>query len=91
MVFGAEIAAAWTLLHPKYTVVVPEDAGARVPVAYAVARGDQDLVNFMNDWIDLKKRDGTIDRLYDYWILGRDEGRREPRWSVIRNVLHWVD
>ena len=28
---------------------------------------------------------------YDYWILGRSAGAREPRWSVIRNVLHLVN
>jgi hypothetical protein len=38
----------------------------------------------------LKKRDRTIDTLYDYWILGKNAVPKQPRWSVIRNVLHWV-
>ena len=88
---AAEVGAAWTLLYPHYTVVVPEGAVARVPAAYAVRLGDQDLANFLSDWLDIKRRDATLDRLYRYWVLGRDEGRREPRWSVIRNVLGWVD
>ena len=32
-----------------------------------------------------------IDQLYDHWILGRDAEKRGPRWSVIRDVLGWVD
>jgi hypothetical protein len=32
-----------------------------------------------------------VDDLYRYWMLG-DAARsvKPPRWSVIRNVLHWV-
>jgi hypothetical protein len=29
--------------------------------------------------------------LYDFWILGRGAASTEPRWSVIRDVLGWVD
>jgi len=39
----------------------------------------------------LKRRDGTIDALHQHWILGRDAVGRRPRWSVIRDVLHWVE
>jgi Na+/H+-dicarboxylate symporter len=46
---------------------------------------------FINTWIDLKKKDGTLDALYRYWILGQDPAARPVRWSVIHNVLHWVD
>ena len=57
-------------------------------MAYATARGDRELVEYLNTWIDLKKEDQTIDRLYQYWILGRSTVENKPRWSVIRNVLH---
>jgi hypothetical protein len=42
-------------------------------------------------WIALKKTDGTIQQLYDYWILGREAESGGPRWSVVQNVLGWVD
>ncbi len=89
--FVAEAASAWTLLYPEFTVVVPQPDPFRVPMAYFVSRGDQELVNFVNDWLELKRRDNTLDELYRYWILGRDEENQEPRWSIIRDVLHWVD
>ena len=49
------------------------------------------MANFLDTWFELKKRDGTIDELFDYWVLGKGAETKEPRWSVIRNVLHWVD
>ena len=33
----------------------------------------------------------TIDVLFEHWILGKDALQKGPRWSVIRDVLHWVD
>jgi hypothetical protein len=49
------------------------------------------MINFMNHWVELKKKDKTIDRLYNYWILGKGAKAQKPRWSIIRNVLHWLD
>jgi ABC-type amino acid transport substrate-binding protein len=56
-----------------------------------VARHDKDFAAFLNTWIELKRRDGTIDALYGHWILGKQAGKRQPRWSIMRNVLHWID
>jgi ABC-type amino acid transport substrate-binding protein len=87
----AESGSVLTLLYPKYTVVVPEPEIVKIPLAYPLARRDQDWGHFINTWIELKRRDGTIDALYGHWILGKHADKREPRWSVIRNLLHWVD
>ena len=88
---SAERGSFLTLLQPKYTVVVPEPDIVRVPLAYGLARHDLAWASFVNTWIELKRRDGTIDALYRHWILGSDAIVRQPRWSVIRDVLHWVD
>ncbi len=87
----AERGSAWTLLHPKYAVVVPEPGIIKVPLAYPVRGRDEAFVSFLNSWIDLKRKDGTLDRLYAYWVLGRDAAPPAPRWSIIRDVLHWVE
>ncbi len=87
----AERGSAWTLLYPQFTVVVPEAGVFKIPLAYALSSHDQAFGTFINTWIQLKRRDGTIDDLYQYWILGRNAAARQPRWSVIRNVLHWVE
>ena len=90
-VFTAEGGSAWTLVYPKYTVAVPLPDTMAIPMAYPIARGDQKMLDFLNTWIVLKKKDDTIERIYDYWILGRGAKKKEPRWSVVRNVLHWVE
>jgi Na+/H+-dicarboxylate symporter/ABC-type amino acid transport substrate-binding protein len=86
----AERGSAWTLIYPAYTVVVPEPGVMKVPLAYPIARQDRRFAEFMNTWIELKKKDGTLDTLFRYWILGQERESPRPRWSIIRDVLHWV-
>ena len=87
----AERGSVLTLLYPKYTVVVPEPGVIKIPLAYPVARRDHDWAYFLNLWIELKRRDGTIDALYEHWILGKQATKSRPRWSILRDALHWVD
>ena len=85
----AERGSTLTLLNPAYSVVVPQPGVLKVPLAYAMASGDTSLASFVDTWIELKRKDGTVDRLFEHWILGRDAEVRHRRWSVIRDVLHW--
>jgi len=39
----------------------------------------------------LAQRDGIVEALYGRWVLGKQAVRRQPRWSITRNVLHWVN
>jgi ABC-type amino acid transport substrate-binding protein len=91
LVTGAEVGAAWTLLYPGYDVVVPKPVPMVVPLGYAAAHGDTEMADFLSHWIDLKKKDRTIEKLYNYWILGQGALEKKVRWSIIRNVLHWVE
>lgn len=78
LVYSAEAGSAWSLIYPAYTVAIPEPDILRVPMAYAVRRGDRELVDFLDVWIELKRKDQRIANLYDYWILGRGAERNEP-------------
>jgi hypothetical protein len=49
------------------------------------------MVDFVNTWLELKQADNTIDELFEHWILGKAAERKEPRWSVVRDVLGWMD
>jgi Na+/H+-dicarboxylate symporter len=91
LVFTAESGSAWSLVYPEFSVAVPRPDVMAVPFAYPVARGDSSMVEFLSAWVNLKEKDGTVDRLFEYWILGKTAVRHEPRWSVIRDVLGWVD
>ena len=87
----AQRGAAYTLLYPHFTVVSPRPELIKLPLAYPISYQNIDFSRYINTWISLKKMDGTIDSLYDYWILGKNAAPVKPRWSVIRDVLHWVD
>ncbi len=89
LVYTAEAGSAWCLVYPRFGVAVPHPDVLRVPVAIPVARGDRELADFLNLWIQLKQRDQTLERLFDYWYRGKAEEKRTARWSVLRNVLGW--
>ena len=57
----------------------------------AMAQGDQEFQGFVNNWLQISKTKGELDQFYDKWILGKSEQKKQPRWSVIRDVLRWVD
>lgn len=57
-------------------------------ISAVVAGRDRDMAALLNTWIALKRKDGTVDELFAHWILGQNAVPRQPRWSVLRNVLH---
>ncbi len=90
MIFAGEALAVHSLLNPQFAVVVPKPPFPSVPAAYIVPLGEPEWRDVINGWVTLKRTDGTIQELFDYWILGKNAEPHEPRWSVIRNVLHWT-
>jgi Na+/H+-dicarboxylate symporter/ABC-type amino acid transport substrate-binding protein len=90
-VLPAERGSVMTLLHPAYSVVVPQPDTIKLPLAYPLARGDERWASYVNTWLQLKRGDGSIDVLYRHWILGENAMPASKRWSVARNVLHWVE
>jgi hypothetical protein len=88
IVATAERGSAYTLLHPEYSVAVPKPRPFKVPLAYVIAGRDRAMAAMVDTWIELKRKDGTIDELFAHWILGQDDAPKRPRWSVIDNVLH---
>ncbi|NNJ64460.1 MAG: transporter substrate-binding domain-containing protein [Xanthomonadales bacterium] len=91
VILPAETASAWTLVYPNHTVVVPTPSSVQLPVVVALPRSDQAFRLFVNDWLQLADSMGRLDEAYQRWILGQETEAREPRWSVIRDVLGWVD
>ena len=91
LVISAEAGSAWTLIYPEFQVVLPFREVTAWPLGYATARGDTEFLRFLDLWVELTRKTGFVSRLRDHWILGRTAVPRSPRWSVIRNVLHWVE
>ncbi len=90
LLIGAESGSAFTLIHPDYEVVLPDDISIALPHFYAVAARDAEMRGFLEYWVTLRKQDGTMQENYDHWILGKNPQQQKPRWSVLRDVLGWV-
>ena len=87
----SEEGAAWTLLYPDFSLVVPKPILFR-PVGYGVADDNEELLEVFNAWLVAMQSRGGVDELYKYWMLGEAaEREKPPRWSIMRDVLHWVD
>lgn len=91
LVIAAEAGAAWTIVHPDFEVVVPQPNRGKHPLAYAIPGSDPKLESFLSHWVELKKGGLEFQQAYNHWILGQTPGDLRPRWSVIRDVLHWVE
>jgi len=91
MLAAAEVGSAWTLIFPKFSVVVPKPNVVRGPIAIGMPKNAPELYDYVNTWVTLKRASGTTRILYDHWILGRGAESTKPRWSIIRDVLGWID
>jgi proton glutamate symport protein len=86
-----EQARAWAAANPGFSAVVPSDFGPPFLIAYLMPPNSTELANFINQWLDLQRAKGFEQRLKEYWLEGEPRRDDRPRWSIIRNVLHWVD
>lgn len=91
VVYSAEGGSAWTLIYPEFSIVVPFNMQVRVPMGYPLPRGDEEWARYVSRWVEMNVKNGMVDRLFTHWISGGGAKPKEPRWSVIRNVLHWVE
>jgi Na+/H+-dicarboxylate symporter/ABC-type amino acid transport substrate-binding protein len=89
----AETGTALTLLHPFYDVAILQPSDTyKITCVYAVARDCDDAsLMFINYWLEMEEQYGSLDKKYQYWVLGKDTEHQPPRWSIIRDVLHWVE
>jgi Na+/H+-dicarboxylate symporter len=87
----AESGSAWTLLRPEYTIVVPQPDPVRLPYAFGVAFASEDLLALIDEWVTFAVSEGLFDQARDYWVLGQGAEDPTPRWSIIRDVLGWVE
>jgi ABC-type amino acid transport substrate-binding protein len=86
LLISAEAGSAWTIIYPSYSVVVPEPH-IKAHAGLAMPLGDSDFGDFVDDWLELKKTSGFINKLYNKWILGKSEEQKTPRWSIGRDIF----
>jgi hypothetical protein len=88
-----KVGKAWALLYPEFGVVAPKPHLFVYDVAYPIpiGKGGYIFLEYLNQWPKLQQISSMASRQFDYWILGKTPSRKTPRWSIIRNVLRWVD
>ena len=89
MISSAEAGAAWTQIYPHFGVAVPSGISVKAPAALVLPPGDAAFKTYVDTWLELSKKNGLLDQLYDYWILGEEYEAKTPRWSIMHNVLGW--
>ncbi len=85
-------AISWIVFHRNYRLVFPDPLLGNDSIGYAIAGNSVRFQNYLDQWLELKKGQGYVDRQYDLWIKGKTEivAPQEVRWSIVRDVLHWV-
>ncbi len=87
---SAEEGSAYTLTYPRYEMISPELPYPQLYLAYPVRKRELEWIGYLNNWLILEKDAGLHEAEYDYWVTGKTAVEKKPRWSVVRNVLHWV-
>ena len=68
---------------PEKYIVVAGDPLAGTADAFAIRKGDADLLNLLDGWIEARRRDGFLARTGQYWLTTLDwMERMKPRAST---------
>jgi len=89
IMYSAEAGSAWAMLYPGYSSVIAKGLRIKMPVGFSLPKSEQDFTQFLNTWLRVKRANGYQQSVYDYWILGINPKAKNPRWSVMHNVLGW--
>jgi Na+/H+-dicarboxylate symporter/ABC-type amino acid transport substrate-binding protein len=81
----------WCLAHPGYTALTYNGQMGKKYFAYPMRKNAEQLVHFVNEWMWLKQEQGFTYQQRQYWFLGKEHNPEAKRWSILRDVLHWVD
>lgn len=93
LLWEEEESVAWLLNHRGFRILLPQPLLGYDAIGYAVQSQSLRFLDYLNTWLKLKQSQGFTEKQHDLWIKGKTEiaAQNEPRWSVIRNVLHWID
>lgn len=91
VLYSAEGGSAWTLIYPDYSIVVPQPVQAVLHAGFIVPGTEDEWARYVDEWVEMQRTDGSIDRLFKHWIQGQGAEIKEPRWSIVRDVLGWVE
>jgi len=83
---SAERASALTILNDGYKVVNPLPVHVKNSLVFPIAK-DEVWSKYVDKWINYRVGDGTVDRAYKQWILGKEYKKETPSWNVWDNII----
>jgi proton glutamate symport protein len=85
-------AISWVTRHPHFYIIFPKPALGVDVLGYATRANTDRFLWFLDQWLHLKENEGFSEAQRDLWILGKTQtaAPQEPRWSILRDVLHWT-
>lgn len=82
LLISAEEGFAWCILYPAFSVVIPRPEILKEDLAYVISQDELKFGKYLNTWLNIKKTSGELDKLYSYWILGKNIHERKKRWCL---------
>jgi Na+/H+-dicarboxylate symporter/ABC-type amino acid transport substrate-binding protein len=64
-------AISWVIRNPRFSVIFPDPALGIDSLGYLVRQDAIRLLNFLDQWLELKKNEGFTQKQYNQWILGK--------------------
>ena len=83
---SAERASALTIRYPGFRVVNPLPYHINNALVFPIANSNI-WKKYIDNWIEFRKQDGTIDRIYSQWILGHEFKKKERNWNLYDDVI----
>ena len=83
---SAERASGLTVIYPGFKVVNPLPYHINNALVFPLLKSAA-WKKYINNWIDFRKHDGTIDRIFKQWVMGQEFKKKKPVWSVYDNVI----
>ena len=80
----------WCLANPTYTALSFQGQIGKKYFAYPLKKDDDQFLHFLNEWLVLKQEQGFAHQQRQYWFLGKEYNPESKRWSVLRDLFHWV-
>lgn len=77
--------------NPDYVVVEYGPQAGTSYLAYPVKFNAFAFIFFLDRWMAIQEHIGFKKEQYQYWMQGQPPIKKEPRWSVIRNVFHLIN
>ena len=71
------------------TAARPADFGNPFLFTYIMPGNSPEFLRYVNYWLKLEETGKFSQQMIDHWIQGQPLPDHKPRWSIIRDVLHW--